>query len=148
MCCYNNDILPHKALVFSWPRMATCPKGDPLCRSTTLNLTLLPALSWSTVSPWSFSSFSVCTAPLSVLPYLSVRGYLHAFHPTQTFLSQSFGKLEAPSKWFTSMADCLQPLVFKGSCYSVCLRIPVSKAMSSSSTGCSSNPVKSTVPDT
>lgn len=33
--------------------------GDPLCHSVALSLTLLLKLSWSTVLPWSFSSFSL-----------------------------------------------------------------------------------------
>lgn len=33
--------------------------GDPLCHSVALSLTLSLKLSWSTVLPWSFSSFSL-----------------------------------------------------------------------------------------
>lgn len=39
---------------------------------------------------------SVCTNHLSVLPYLSVRGYLHTFRPTQTFLLLNFRETRSP----------------------------------------------------
>lgn len=32
MCCYEKDIPPHKNLVFSWPRMGSCPT-ETLCVS-------------------------------------------------------------------------------------------------------------------
>lgn len=41
---------------------------------------------------------SVCTHPLTVPPYLCLRGYLHTFRPTHTFLLLNFGKCEAHAK--------------------------------------------------
>lgn len=119
MRCYENDILPHKAPVFSWPRMAAWLHVRRTCHSIALNLTLLPALSRSTVLPWSFSYFAVCTHPFSVPPYLCLKGYLHTFLPTHTFLSLNFGKYAAHAKWFTLTANVLPLLIVKGFCYFV-----------------------------
>lgn len=95
-----------KLLVFSWPRMATCPRGDPLYR---------PTASLSHFCPHSVGPLCcidhLAPSPLSVpvlcqaRPYLSPMGYLNTFHPTHTFLSPSFRKLEAPAKWFTLMTN-------------------------------------------
>lgn len=88
-----------KLLVFSWPRMATCPRGDPLYRPTALLSHFCP----HSVGPLCCIDHlaPVCANPLSARPYLSQRGYLNTFRPTHTFLSPSFGKLAAPAKWFT-----------------------------------------------
>lgn len=102
MHCYNNDILPHKAPCVLMATHGYMSERRPSISSHSVALTLLPALSWSTMLHWSFSSFSsVCANPLSARPYLSPRGYLNTFRPTHTFLSPNFGKLEAPAKWFT-----------------------------------------------
>lgn len=108
MHCYNNDILPHKAPCVLMATHGYMSERRPSISSHSVALTLLPTLSWSTVLHWPFSSFSsVCANPLSARPYLSPRGYLNTFRPTYTFLSPSFGKLEAPAKWFTLTAKQL-----------------------------------------
>lgn len=110
MRCYENDILPHKAPVFSRPCMATCP-------IETLYVTLLHSISHSCpcsvglLSSLDLSALCLCTHPFTVPPYLCLRGYLHTFHPTHTFLSLNPGKCEAHAKWFTLTANVLRSLV-------------------------------------
>lgn len=65
---------------------------------------------------------SFCTHPFSEPPYLCLRGYLHTFRPTHTFLSRDFGKCEAHAKWFTLTSNVLHSLVVKGFCYFVFLQ--------------------------
>ncbi len=93
--------------------------GDPLCHSIALNLTLLPALSWSTVLPWSFSSFSLSVHPFSVPPYLCLWGYLHTFRPTHTFLLLNFREMQSPRQVIhidikcSALVGCQRLLLFR-----------------------------------
>lgn len=67
-----------------------------------------------TVLPGSFSSLSVL-APPTRLPCLSLRGYLHTFHPTQTvFVGGLVGNGKPTPR--QSTVDCLHPFVVKGFC--------------------------------
>lgn len=124
MCCYENDILPHKAPVFSRPCMATC-------QMETHYATLLHSISHSCpcwvglLSSLDLSALCLCTHPFTVPPYLCLRRYLHTFHPTHTFLSLNPGKCETHAKWFTLTANVLHSLVVKGFCYFIFLRISV-----------------------
>lgn len=81
--------------------------GDPQCHSIALNLTLLPALSRSTVLPCSFSS-----VPLSVPIFFQclhiVSQKIFAYLPPYShILSLNFGKRKVHAKWFTLEAKCL-----------------------------------------
>lgn len=95
MRCYNNDILRHKASVFS-----------RLCTATSPMATLYVVLSHSNSHcrciqivyciAWILQS-SLCssTTPPST-PCLSLRGYLHTFHPTQTVFVAGLWEMWSP----------------------------------------------------
>lgn len=60
---------------------------------------------------------SFYTHPFIMPLYLCLRGYLHTFHPTHTFLSLNFGKWEACAKWFILTANVPHLSVVKSFCY-------------------------------
>lgn len=75
-----------KRLVFSSPRMATCPRGDPLYRPpASLSHFRPPSLTCSSVSPFTIEPFlfALCRRIfLSALPHLSQTGIFENLPPS------------------------------------------------------------------
>lgn len=115
MRCYNNDILGHKASVFSWLCTAASPMATLhavlwLSNSHCRCIQIAYCIAW-------ILQFSLCSSPPppTLLPCLSLRGYLHTFHPTQTvFVGGLVGNGKPTPR--QSTVDCLHPFVVKGFC--------------------------------